>query len=174
MPKTILLTSFDVWEPHQISNSSDDLLGMAIDQNWLPPNIYFLRRLPVDEHLAPARVIAAIAAGQPDIIICCGMAEDRTELTLEAQGQRTGEILTTGIELSALITATIATHISYDAGNFVCNQLYYAVLQYIYQEQRSRHCLFMHVPRLHDKNLVSVGQDFAVIVGTLARSQMSA
>jgi pyroglutamyl-peptidase len=169
MPKTILLTSFDVWETHHISNSSDDLVEMAIAHHWLPPNVQVLRRLPVDWQLAPIRVIAAIAEWQPDVIICCGMAEQRLALTVEANGKCQGDILTTGIALSALMAATIATHISHDAGNFVCNHLYYSVLQHIQTTSPSQQCLFIHVPRLHDRNWASVGQDFAAIVHTLAR-----
>jgi pyroglutamyl-peptidase len=167
MLKTILLTSFDVWESHHTSNSSDDLVGMAIAQNWLPSNVHILRRLPVDWQLAPMQVIAAIAQLQPDVIICCGMAENRSSLTVESNGKCKGEILTTEIELAALMDGMLATQISHDAGNFVCNHLYYSVLQYIQTE--SRQCLFIHVPLLHEGNLGEVGRDFAAIVHKLAQ-----
>ncbi len=169
MPKTILLTSFDVWETHHVSNSSDDLVGLAIAAGWLPPQVQILRRLPVDWQLAPARVMAAINELQPDVIICCGMAENRQTLTVESNGKRQGEILTTGIELPVLIEPTIATEISHDAGNFVCNHLYYSVLQHIQAEPRSRQCLFIHVPLLHDSNVTKIGRDFAAIVNQLAQ-----
>jgi pyroglutamyl-peptidase len=172
MAKKILLTSFDVWASHQVSNSSDDLVGMAIAQDWLPLQVQVLRRLPVDWQLAPAKVIAAIELFQPDLIVCCGMAEQRQFLTVESNGKCNGEILTTEIELEGLIENLISTHISYDAGNFVCNYLYYLVLRHLQESQRSRQCLFIHVPLLNEINIVSVGRDFATMMGKLAACQI--
>jgi pyroglutamyl-peptidase len=48
----------------------------------------FLRQLPVDIELASKSVISKIAELQPDIIICCGMAESRSQLTIEAKQAR--------------------------------------------------------------------------------------
>ena len=64
---------------------------------------------------------------------------------------------------------TIATYISHDAGNFVCNQLYYSVLQHIQAKPQLHQCLFIHVPLLNENNLATIGQDFAAIVQKLAQ-----
>ena len=49
-----LLTSFDTWQTHQQSNSSDDLLAEIIKRGAFPKNIHCIRKLPVDFQLAGA------------------------------------------------------------------------------------------------------------------------
>ena len=71
MPQTVLLTSFTTWQPHQRSNSSDDLLEAVIQQNPYPQQLHFLRQIPVDFQLAPTQVLAKVDELQPNIIICC-------------------------------------------------------------------------------------------------------
>jgi pyroglutamyl-peptidase len=164
MKNKVLLTSFDVWEAHHKSNASDDLLDAILEQSLLAQNHYFLRKIPVDFQLAPETVLATIATLQPDLIICCGMAERRSLLTLESTGKGHREILKTSINLDLLIEKTIATKISHDAGNFVCNHLYYSVLKHIQTTASTSQCLFVHVPLLNADNLNPIIQDFLKIV----------
>lgn len=84
MNRKILLTSFQTWLPHQTSNSSDDLLGEIAQLDALSTSLTFLRQLPVNVPQASSCVIAQIEELQPDGIICCGMAESRTKLTVES------------------------------------------------------------------------------------------
>jgi pyroglutamyl-peptidase len=65
MAKKILLTSFQTWLPHQVSNSSDDLLTKIQEQEFAAV-LTFLRRLPVDVALASSKAIAIIQTLQPD------------------------------------------------------------------------------------------------------------
>ncbi|MEQ8999324.1 MAG: peptidase C15 [Coleofasciculus sp. B1-GNL1-01] len=87
MPTTILLTSFQTWLPHQKSNASDDLLLKLQAENDPFPDqaisLTFLRQLPVDVFPASDLAIAQIEHLQPDVVICCGMAESRSQLTVE-------------------------------------------------------------------------------------------
>jgi pyroglutamyl-peptidase len=169
MAGSILLTSFDTWAAHQTSNASDDLLEGVLDQQLAPAHAHVIRRIPVDFQLAPATVIAAIETVQPAVVICCGMAEQRSHLTIEAHGKRAGDTLTTGLDLELLVQGTIATAISYDAGDFVCNHLYYEILSHIQQRQLNSQGLFVHVPVLTGQNLPSVMADFLSIVNQLHR-----
>ncbi len=84
MPRKILLTSFQTWLPHQASNASDDLLEAIAQLDTPSTSLTFLRQLPVDVSEASSRAIAKIKELQPDAIICCGMAESRTKLTVES------------------------------------------------------------------------------------------
>lgn len=84
MSRKILLTSFQTWRPEQRSNSSDDLLH-KIAQDTVSDSLTFLRQLPVNIPEAASRVIATIEEGQPDAIICCGMAQSRQKLTVESR-----------------------------------------------------------------------------------------
>lgn len=163
MDKTILLTSFTTWEPHQKTNSSDDLLIEILNAN-LSPSLLFLRQLPVDFELAPQKAIAHIEQHQPDIVVCCGMAERRSKLSVESRAIVEEQILQTTVNLDALIAELTITEISHDAGRFVCNTLYYAILKYLQEQNRQIPCLFVHVPILTPENLVPVVQDFQLIL----------
>jgi pyroglutamyl-peptidase len=83
MNKKILLTSFQTWMPHQVSNASDDLLAEIAELN-ISPNLTFLRRLPVNVSESASLVIAKIEKLRPDAVICCGMAAGRQILTVES------------------------------------------------------------------------------------------
>ena len=167
MGKKFLLTSFDVWEPHQRSNSSDDLLTELLKQDLLPENSSLLQKIPVSFQLAPEFVIAQINELKPDVIICCGMAEARSVLTIESNGKGQQEIIHTSVDLERLIQRSIATQISHDAGSFVCNHLYYSVLRYLRERQLATQCIFVHVPVLNTANLPTIVQDFLIILQTI-------
>lgn len=177
--KKILLTSFDVWLSEQESNSSDDLLLQLAKMASVPHDLYFLRRLPVDVQLASSQVIAKINQLQPDYIICCGMAASRSQLTVEVLAcstaifpgesiNRTENILQTTVEIEKLLVGTAAVEISYDCGKFVCEGVYYSVLDYLHQSQLSIKCIFVHVPILNQENLIAIVTDFILMMNNLA------
>lgn len=167
MPNKILLTSFDTWLPHQISNSSDDLLNEIFKSNTIQ-HLTFLRLLPVDIELAALCVINKINEFQPDVVICCGMAESRALLTIESIATCGEMVLKTPVDLSQLVTGSIAIEISEDAGKFVCEGLYYSVLQYIIEHKLNISCIFVHVPILTEENLAVVLNDFQLLINKLA------
>jgi pyroglutamyl-peptidase len=167
MDPKILLTSFDVWEPHQTSNASDDLLHELITRNLLPENVYFLRKIPVDFQLAALKVIVEIDQVEPDIVVCCGMAEKRSLLTVELNGKFEETIVQTSIDVNLFLGKLAATEISEDAGKFVCNYLYYSTLKYIQDRQLDSRCLFLHVPVLNQTNVDVVVSDVASILQIL-------
>jgi pyroglutamyl-peptidase len=163
MAKKILLTSFQTWLPHQVSNSSDDLLTKIQEQEFAAV-LTFLRRLPVDVALASSKAIAIIQTLQPDVVICCGMAESRNLLTIESNAIWNQEQFYTSINLELLISKLFHTTISHDAGKFVCEGLYYYILKYLKQFYPQSHCLFVHVPLLSEDNLTKVLTDFQLII----------
>jgi pyroglutamyl-peptidase len=167
MARITLITSFDRWESHHTSNSSDDLLAAMIQRNLVAEHIYFLRKIPVDFQLAPKVAIAKINELKPDQIICCGMAEKRTELTIESNGKSEEEMIQTTIKLDQIISHLSLTKISHDAGNFVCNHLYYSILKHIQINQLNSHCIFIHVPLLNETNLFPILKDFHQILQTI-------
>lgn len=160
----ILLTSFQTWLPHQKSNSSDDLLAEIENIDYSHHvSLSFLRNLPVDIELASKKAIAKIDEIQPDVIICCGMAERRDKLTIESNGSSQDECLYSSINLTDLTKRLIVTEVSHDAGKFVCEGLYYRVLKYI-QTQENIHCIFVHVPLLENIDLNLLLRDFHFIL----------
>ena len=168
MANKILLTSFDTWLPHQQSNSSDDLLNEISKLNYTAPFLTFLRLLPVDIELASCAVIAKINELQPNAIICCGMAERRSQLTIESNATCGNTMLKTQVDLQHLVTGSPGIGISDDAGKFVCEGLYYSVLHYINKRKLKTHCIFVHAPILTKENLINIITDFDLIIYNLA------
>jgi pyroglutamyl-peptidase len=164
MPHSILLTSFQTWLPHHTSNSSDDLLQEIINTDVHGSSLTFLRQLPVDIPQASERVIAKIEEWQPDGIICCGMSEKRAALTVESSAIFEGTQLQTPVDLEQLLAGVTGTTISHDAGKFVCEGLYYHVLQYLQEHQHPAPCIFLHVPVLQPDNLPGILSDFHLIL----------
>ncbi len=167
MPK-ILLTSFQTWLPHQNSNSSDDLLQAIAKLDSLSHSLTFLRHLPVDITGASDRTITQINELQPDIIICCGMAESRCQLTVESKASQGDTILNTSVDLHRLVDGLPETAISHDAGKFVCEGLYYSVLNHLQRNEMKKYCLFVHVPVLTPSNTAGIVADFQLIIERLA------
>jgi pyroglutamyl-peptidase len=185
MKKSILLTSFDIWLPDQQSNSSDDLLQEVAKLDSPPHDLTFLRLLPVNVQLASSRVIEKIQEIKPDIIICCGMAQSRQLLSVEQNARSTAilsvnssqdilpvdfpiSVLQTTIDLERLLAGGGAIEISQDCGKFVCEGLYFSVLEYLRQQQLKSRCIFVHVPVLNQDNFVGIFADFLLIIYRLA------
>ncbi|MFW9259369.1 peptidase C15 [Nostoc sp. KVJ20] len=170
MKKRILLTSFDIWLKDQLSNSSDDLLLEVTKLDLIQHDLTFLRQLPVDVQLASTQVMEKINAIQPDYIICCGQAASRTKLSVEAVASWKEIVLQTEVDLEKLVAGAVAIDISHDCGKFVCEGLYYSVLDYLSQNQLTARCIFVHVPILNPENLMGILADFVLIVNNLALS----
>jgi len=174
MSKKVLLTSFTTWLPHQKSNSSDDLLHEVTKNNSFPASLMTLRNLPVDIHQASNLVIQHINQVNPDLIINCGMAEKRKVLTLESQARCENHLIETWVNLEKLTVGLKMTNISHDAGNFVCEGLYYSMLKYLRDRHLQTPCIFVHVPLLSAQNLPDIKADFSEIIHRLLSFEKSA
>ena len=166
MPNKLLLTSFQTWLPHQNSNSSDDLLEIIEERADLDRYV-FLRKLPVDTETAALKVIKTIETIKPKCVVCCGMAESRSQLTVESNAKCDRDCRFTRINVTELITRTDNTKISHDAGKFVCEGLYYQILNYLETNNLNISCVFVHVPRLKADNIKAIEQDFRAIINFL-------
>lgn len=173
MTTKILVTSFDTWKAHHVSNASDDLLALALQQGLPADRVHLLRKIPVDFQLAPTQVLAAIAQIQPQTVICCGMAEKRSQLCLESSGTKldaiTGkplEKISTKVNLDKLVEGLTITKVSHSAGKFVCNALYHSVLSHLHDRSPAANCIFIHVPVLTSANSRAILADFMAILRT--------
>ena len=164
-----MITSFQTWRTYQRSNSSDDLIAELHRTGKLPADAHWLRQVPVNFQLAPMQVISEIQRLRPRLIICCGMAESRSYLSLERQAKAAEQTLQTSMDLSALMVETTLTEISEDAGNYVCNHLYYSVLDFIKQADWQMASLFVHVPVLNQENRPFILRDFVVIAQKMSQ-----
>jgi len=164
MKPKILLTSFQTWLPHQKSNSSDDILAEIQKLNYSSlASLFFLRNLPVNIELASHQLIDEIKRIQPEVIICCGMAEKRKKLTIESNASCQNECLNTSIDLEEVTKVLTATKISHNAGKFVCEGLYYQILKHIQLQKKDMHCIFVHVPLL-TKSQSAIQKDFHSLI----------
>jgi pyroglutamyl-peptidase len=159
MPTT-LITTFQTWLPHQVSNSSDDLIAYLLKTDRVPPGCQLLRHIPVDFHVAPAMVLAKIAELQPQRVVCCGMAESRSRLSVESNARFQSDWRFTTVNLHQLLQPTIDTVVSHDAGRFVCNYLYYQVLRTVPQLPT----IFVHVPLFSDERVETIATDFLTLL----------
>ena len=164
----VLLISFDIWKPEHTSNSSDDLLGLISAQELTDYSLSWLRKLPVDSEVAPEIVISQIEKFQPDVIVCCGMAEKREILTIESQANSGERVMKTSVDLSKFVVGLDGTELSNDAGKFVCEDLYYSVLKYLDEGGLKSKCIFVHVPILTAINRDLIVGDFLKILSKIS------
>jgi pyroglutamyl-peptidase len=164
--KKILLTSFATWLPHHTSNSSDDLLGHLQEQE--DSRLVFLRQLPVAISPASQLVRQKIEEIQPQAIVCCGMAETRSYLTVESRARGGDLVLHTAVNLTNLINGLTFTQISDDAGQFVCEGLYYEILKYVRAKIWQIPCIFIHVPLLDAVNREAIVSDVTQILSRIS------
>ncbi|MEO0983915.1 MAG: peptidase C15 [Cyanobacteria bacterium J06639_14] len=167
---SLLLTSFAPWRAHQPSNASDDLICLLQDRQQIPADTVLIRQLPVHFQLAPCQVIAAMVKVRPAVVVCCGMAERRSLLTLERSARWEDNVYQTSLALDQLCLKTQWTEISDDAGTYVCNHLYYRLLAYVHKHRWPIQCLFIHVPPVTEHNREFVIHDFASILLQLSTS----
>lgn len=164
----LLITSFRPWRAHQRANSSDQLIGELAAQNRLPANAVWINQVPVSFQLAPMRVICEIYRLRPRAVICCGMAENRPHLSLERQARGPKRSLCTSLALADLLSGTALSEISSDAGSYVCNHLYYSVLEFIDSVDLEIASLFIHIPRLTQENKAFISNDLVSIFSRLS------
>ena len=167
MTRKVLLTSFQTWLEHQKSNSSDDLLDIInnskIHHNELN-SLFFLRQLPVDINLAALQVINAIEVIKPYAIICCGMAESRSTLSLESNASFNEDRIYTSLDLNKLVDCLSNAYVSHNAGKFVCEGLYYQILKYLQKKNYCMPFVFAHIPVLDFHNIDVINKDFETII----------
>jgi pyroglutamyl-peptidase len=162
----ILLTSFQTWLPHQKSNSSDDLLAQIEKIDLQEKELIFLRNLPVDIKQASYLTIEKIKEIKPNLVICCGMAEKNSHLQLESMAFFENKHYQTKLNLELLTKNLTLTKISNNAGKFVCEGLYFHVLEYLENFENTKG-LFIHVPILNKDNSPIIIQDFVKILNLL-------
>jgi pyroglutamyl-peptidase len=168
MVSKILLTSFDIWLSHHQSNSSDDLLEAIASLEFPFASLDFLRKLPVDIDRASSLVIDRIDRLKPDFVVCCGMAESRQKLTIESCACCENEMLTTSVDLENLVSQLTGTSIGHDAGKFVCEGLYYQVLNHLKSCHFNSQSIFIHVPLLTKDNFSEIVKDCYEILRMLS------
>ncbi|PSR12509.1 hypothetical protein C8255_26550, partial [filamentous cyanobacterium CCP3] len=157
------------WRAHQPSNAADDLVTHLLQQQQIPTGTSVLRHIPVSFELAPIRVMAKLVELRSPVVVCCGMAEGRSQLHLERYGKGNDLALETPLPLEKLMAGTHLTGISDCAGTYVCNHLYYRLLDAIAHHRWPAQALFVHIPPLTPATRPLLAHDLALILKRLAK-----
>ena len=165
MSNSILITTFSIWESHHTTNASDDLLHLLLEKEL--DSFHHLRSIPVDFELSHQYVLTRFDELKPKVLICCGMAEERSKLNIESRAVLDEQLLQTSLDLDILTADLPMTEISHDAGRFVCNTLYYKTLEHLSLQEEDHHCVFIHVPVLTEENKDQLLADFISIIERL-------
>jgi len=77
-------------------------------------------------------------------------------------------LIKTSVDLEKLVAGLSKTEISYEAGKFVCEGLYYEILNHLQKYNLNVSCIFVHVPVLTQDNLPGIIADFRIIMQKMA------
>ncbi|MCB1216461.1 pyroglutamyl-peptidase I [bacterium] len=170
----ILVTGFEPFG-RLVDNPSQRLLGQLCAADFHAAAELRLELLPTSYAGSEQRIRALLDELHPQLCLCLGVAQNRQAICLErvavnlddcsladnAGELRSGREIVSGtplamqsrLPLGELIEATgtgedgeLRFTISNYAGNFVCNHVYYAALEYTARRSMSTQCLFVHVP----------------------------
>lgn len=165
--KRILVTGFKEFN-HETINPSLEVLKKLIRKDV---EMYCLA-LEVEYDNDYLKIENKIKECQPDYIILLGQAGRRSKVSLEyfALNMQSGNIKDnqgkeyyhhridetvsdayhTQIDLVKFmqINSTLPCYISYHAGTFICNEIYFRTLNYLYSNHQKANCLFVHLPFL--------------------------
>ncbi|MGN0746076.1 MAG: pyroglutamyl-peptidase I [Aristaeellaceae bacterium] len=164
---TILMTGF---EPFGGDSTNPSWEAVSLLPDCMGNSRICKLRLPVVFGQCGDRLMQAVAEFRPEVVVCCGVAKGRTEVTPEllAVNWRMGAMadnagvayagekiapdgpdavmtdLPVGRMVEAIREAGLPGRLSLSAGAYVCNDLYYAVMRA--QKQYGYQGLFIHVP----------------------------
>lgn len=190
MTKKVLLTGFDPFGGETVNPASEavkQLGGMAIDEV-----VIVSEEIPTVFKKSMEELKRAISNHQPDIVICIGQAGGRTQITPERVAINIDDARITDNEGNQPIDKPIVeggspaywttlpikrivermkengipAAISNTAGTFVCNHIFYGLMDYIHHTAPGIRGGFIHVPYIPeqtiDKQASSLGLDTIV------------
>lgn len=174
----VLVTGFEPFGGDRV-NASGVVVG-RLAASWSHPGVELSTAvLPVEFRAAPRVLAAAIRATRPDAVICLGEAGGRSDVTperwagstadaripdnagaaprdepLDAVAARLGSRLDVDAMVSAILRAGVPARASEDAGRYVCNATYRALLR-----DHDIPAAFIHVPALRHTGAAGVGAE---------------
>lgn len=173
--KKLLLTAFEPFAGEAINPSAEAARAIgAIDFSGA---VVRIAELPVDRYRAVSAALDLIRADRPDIVVMLGEAGRRYRINPErvainiddfriadnAGNKPTDEAIIEGGPVAYFSTlpirsiveriksAHIPAAISNSAGTYLCNRLFYSVMNFIKVENFGTSAGFIHLPYLHDQ-----------------------
>ena len=173
----ILVTGFDVFLEHQLNPSWE--IAKALDQTTILGHLIHAIKLPVRFDECATQIKATIQQLQPSIIICLGLAANRNCISIERVAINLDDAIvadqnnfqpidrriiddadnayfsTLAIKqiFKNLHEHQIPAEISYSAGTYVCNHLFFHVMHYIHHlnDHSKIQAGFIHVPLISNQ-----------------------
>jgi len=189
----ILVSAFEAFDG-DASNITDDVLQAISTDESIKEDDDSLVTLPVSRADALPTLIDAIAASKPDTIVCLGQANDRSEITVEKlavnhccyripdnQGEQPDDepvivggpaayfaTLPVNKLVERLNTDGFAASVSYSAGTYVCNSVFYGLMHYIEQSSQPVRGGFIHIPRGSPEDLAELTRAVQLVIHCLS------
>jgi len=171
----VLVTGFEPFGGQPV-NPSECVVGALAAQSFEGITLY-TSILPVDHARAPAALLEALQAAQPNAVLCLGESGRRMRLSIERvainlldypiadnAGQQFNDLMIatdgpaayfTTLPVRALLDAVHAANVpvelSLSAGAFLCNQVMYTLLHHIATQQLHIPAGFTHLPFLPEQ-----------------------
>ncbi|MGH3049160.1 MAG: hypothetical protein ACRDLK_03300 [Gaiellaceae bacterium] len=163
----VLVTGFEPFGEHEV-NPSQRLVEALADDPGVASAV-----LPVSYSSAADELAAAVRAAEPALVVCFGLAHARTEISVERfalnlddaeAADNEGAVSAAAIDadgpaayrsglpveeiVAALGAEGIPAGTSRDAGGYLCNHVFYALMQLLERERPAARGGFVHVPPL--------------------------
>lgn len=176
--KKLLLTGFVPFAQHKENISQE----IAIELNGIQINNFEIigKVLPVSYQKASNMIVSLIQSETPDAVICLGIAEHRTKVTPELIAInhihsdisdndnviiKNSIINSKGNEayfstlpvykiIEKLKKNNIASEVSFSAGAFVCNLIFYELMHYCAENKIKIPAGFIHLPICLQKSII--------------------
>lgn len=175
----ILITGFEPFNNSPINPSQEIVNNINLD---FPEHIAFERcSLPVDAKAGPELLLNKLAFINPDIVVCIGQASGRASISLEKVAinlldfnipDNSGKIIRSEkinsnapdgyfsslpVEkiVEQLLSADIPCEISFSAGTYLCNHVFFTLMHYIRSNKLKTKAGFIHLPALPQQAIIS-------------------
>ena len=164
---TALVTGFEPFGEHEVNPSA--LLAEALAED---PDVA-TAVLPVSYGRAAAELAAAVRAVEPGVVLCFGLADSRTEISVERFALNLDDAVSpdnegvvsaapidpdgpvayrSGLPVDEIVAALreqgIPAGTSRDAGGYLCNHVFYSLMDQLARERPQARGGFVHVPPL--------------------------
>jgi len=193
MKPSLLITAFEPFGG-DASNVTDEILqAISRDMTTNKGDITYLT-LPVSRDDALPALLDVIETYKPDTVVCLGQANDRSELSIERvalnlccyripdnKGEQPDDepvvmdgpaayfaTLPVNELVDRLNAEGIAVSISYSAGTYVCNSVFYGLLHFINGSLPGTRGGFIHVPRGAAEDLPEMIRAIQIVIRCLS------
>jgi pyroglutamyl-peptidase len=171
----LLLTGFEPFDGSPL-NPSQQVVA-RLEAEGLPGIELATAILPVDRLLGPEKLLLAVDTVQPQAVLCLGEASTRAVLSIErlavnllnftipdnqgvkvedepvVPGRPAAYFATLPVRkaFQAVRAAQVPVEISLSAGSYLCNQVFYTLLNYLSRRGMDIPAGFVHLPRLPEQ-----------------------